>query len=470
MTWWSPRSGRRSRRRRERGRAGGRGRGCRAPARSASARRRQATRCCWHATDGRRWRCSSARPAEVDLVLSISSCPSSAGASWAAGWRGDPKSPPVLYMSGYTGEHIAKHGLLDPGAAFVQKPFAPGRAGPPGPPGARPRASSRDETSRRSALVSSTNPIAGTPCTVAFSSHSWLSRSCRSGRRPGSPTPRRRPSLSYSIDLNDRADDLFKVTLTVDGPGPGQRDLPVRLDGARDLPGDEHRTVRAQLRGARCCGEGGPGRAGLREPVEARPIPRECGPSATGSPRPGTPRSSRTRSISCAGPRSRRDHVLINPHAVIGYPSGLQAAPVRLRLIYPTGWKVGTALEREKDGTYLAESYDQLIDSPILLGRLTDAQHDGDRRAGRDLRLLEDRPDQGAAAAGRDGRHAGGGGAFPRPAAGQPVHVPLSLRGQVRRRVGAFAELGVRLPGIRIHRFAGPRISRTSPRTSSSTS
>src|SRR5688572_21030376 len=29
------------------------------------------------------------------------------------------------------------------------------------------------------------------------------------------------PSLSYAIDLNDRADDLFKVTLTVEGLGAG---------------------------------------------------------------------------------------------------------------------------------------------------------------------------------------------------------------------------------------------------------
>jgi DNA-binding response OmpR family regulator len=28
-------------------------------------------------------------------------------------------------MSGYTGDHIAKHGLLDPGSALVQKPFLP---------------------------------------------------------------------------------------------------------------------------------------------------------------------------------------------------------------------------------------------------------------------------------------------------------------------------------------------------------
>ena len=35
---------------------------------------------------------------------------------------------------------------------------------------------------------------------------------------------------------------------------------------------------------------------------------------------------------------------------------------------------MGTALDRDKDGTYRAETYDQLIDSPILIGRLTDAR------------------------------------------------------------------------------------------------
>jgi predicted metalloprotease with PDZ domain len=68
------------------------------------------------------------------------------------------------------------------------------------------------------------------------------------------------------------------------------------------------------------------------------------------------------------------DHVLINPHDVIGYPAGLQANPVHLRLQYPANWKIGTALKPGKDGSYTAESFDQLVDSPILLGRLTRAR------------------------------------------------------------------------------------------------
>jgi predicted metalloprotease with PDZ domain len=74
------------------------------------------------------------------------------------------------------------------------------------------------------------------------------------------------------------------------------------------------------------------------------------------------------------GTSIEQDHVLINPHAVIGYPTGMQARPIRLRIRYPASWKAGTALQRDRGGAYLAEDYDHLVDSPILLGRLSEAR------------------------------------------------------------------------------------------------
>lgn len=66
----------------------------------------------------------------------------------------------------------------------------------------------------------------------------------------------------------------------------------------------------------------------------------------------------------------RDDYALINGQGVFGFPSGMQAAPISVRLAYPKAWKVGTAL-RARAGVYEADDFDQLVDSPILLGRLT---------------------------------------------------------------------------------------------------
>jgi predicted metalloprotease with PDZ domain len=181
------------------------------------------------------------------------------------------------------------------------------------------------------------------------------------------------PSLAYSIDLNDRSDDLFKVTLSVEGLTPEN----AVYQFASTAPGTYQvmnigRFVRSfEALDAR----------GRALPVEQISVNQW---RLSDAPKVRTIRYriaetwdtkvEQNQVYLMCGTSMENDHVLVNPHAVIGYPSGLQAAPVRLRLRYPQEWKVGTALHRATNGDYLAESYDQLVDSPILLGRLTDAR------------------------------------------------------------------------------------------------
>ena len=181
------------------------------------------------------------------------------------------------------------------------------------------------------------------------------------------------PPIGYAIDLNDRGDDRFKVTVWVSGLGPDN----AVYQFAATAPGtyqvmDIGRFVRSF------------------EAFDAaeRPVPVVRVSvnqwRLSNAPRVRTIRYSiaetwdtevdRHEVYLMCGTSLEKDHALINPHAVIGYPAGMQARSIRLRLRYPGSWKVGTSLERDRSGAYLAEDFDRLVDSPILLGRLTEAK------------------------------------------------------------------------------------------------
>lgn len=74
------------------------------------------------------------------------------------------------------------------------------------------------------------------------------------------------------------------------------------------------------------------------------------------------------------GTTLRGDYALINGQAIFGFPRGMQAAPLSVRLVHPGHWTAGTALTLA-NGRYHADNFDHLVDSPILLGAsLTRAQ------------------------------------------------------------------------------------------------
>ena len=66
------------------------------------------------------------------------------------------------------------------------------------------------------------------------------------------------------------------------------------------------------------------------------------------------------------------DNVLINGQCVFGYFRGLQSYPIKIKIEYPAGWGIGTALKLDKEGFYDAPTYDYVVDSPILLGNLSE--------------------------------------------------------------------------------------------------
>jgi len=65
------------------------------------------------------------RPHGIDLVISDVVMPEVSGRELAARLASTDPDLPVLYMSGYTGDDVIQRGLLDPGAPFQPKPFAP---------------------------------------------------------------------------------------------------------------------------------------------------------------------------------------------------------------------------------------------------------------------------------------------------------------------------------------------------------
>lgn len=186
-----------------------------------------------------------------------------------------------------------------------------------------------------------------------------------------------RDALYYEVDLNNRDDDTFDVTLYVNNltsdnniyqfaaSAPGTyrtMDMGrfVRRFYALNSKGDTLQTEQISTNQWR-----------LYDPINTNRIIYEIAETWD------TPVDSNSIYVMC-GTSLEKDHTLINGQAVFGFPKGMQQRPVEVKLIYPDEWLSGTALHRTQNGTFRASDYDRLVDSPILLGKLTKAETDVD--------------------------------------------------------------------------------------------
>ncbi len=209
--------------------------------------------------------------------------------------------------------------------------------------------------------------------TLILASLTLTVAACATHRVPQKPADAPRPVL-YEVDLTDRAADVFRVTMTRDldpdntyfqfastAPGTYQvMDMGryVRSFEAVDRSGEIIETERVSTNRWR-----------FARPADVAQVRYEIAETWD------TPVDEHPIYM-MAGSSIEDDHVFINGQTVFGFPAGLQDAPVRIRYLYPAEWEVGTALERGEDGFFRAEDYDHVVDSPVLMGRLSFAEID----------------------------------------------------------------------------------------------
>ncbi|KAF0142311.1 MAG: peptidase M61 domain-containing protein [Stygiobacter sp.] len=174
----------------------------------------------------------------------------------------------------------------------------------------------------------------------------------------------------FFVNLNDRADDLFKVTLVPSGltsenkifqfastaPGTYQTmDIGrfVRSFKAFDESGSEIECKQVQTN-----------QWEISEPAKTKKIVYTIAETWD------TP--VKTNNVyAMSGTSLESDHAVINGQAVFGYFHGKQKDAIEIKIDYPADWNIGTALHLNSEGFYRAKNYDEVVDSPIMLGKLT---------------------------------------------------------------------------------------------------
>ncbi len=187
---------------------------------------------------------------------------------------------------------------------------------------------------------------------------------------PQAPQP-----LLYTVDLTDRADDLFRVTLTVDDLGADN----AVYQFASTAPGTYQVMNMGRFVRSFTAFDG----SGASVPVEQISTnqwqlqrPQDVARIEYAIAETWDTQVDENPIYLMAGSSIEDDHVLINGQTVFGFPQGMQSRPLRIRLVVPDGWKVGTAMAKDTEGRFIGSDYDYVVDSPILLGRLSTAALD----------------------------------------------------------------------------------------------
>lgn len=177
-------------------------------------------------------------------------------------------------------------------------------------------------------------------------------------------------SFYYEIDLSDRSDDTFKVTLYVDDLTEDNKvfQFPATVPGVYDIFDIGRFVVSFQAfdeeMNELTVTKVGTNEWELSDPVATHVIKFDVSETFD------TPVSEHPLYL-MGGTSIEDDHVLLNAFDVIGYPTGLKERDFYMKLRYPKDWKVSTSLLKTSGDLYYAEDYDKFVDSPFLLGDLT---------------------------------------------------------------------------------------------------
>jgi predicted metalloprotease with PDZ domain len=179
-------------------------------------------------------------------------------------------------------------------------------------------------------------------------------------------------SFFYEINLRDRSDDTFKVRMFVDNLTADNAvfQFPATTPGTYDIH-DIGRFVVAFKAYTENHSELGALRIStnqwqLSDPENTRMIEFEVSETFD-TPVTEFP------IYPMAGTSIENTHTLLNAFDVLGYPTGLKERDFYLNVEYPSNWSVGTSLQKDANGFYVATDYDKLVDNPLLLGLITTA-------------------------------------------------------------------------------------------------